>query len=162
MEEHSEKRRLEIAAVQIFLQHYNRLRKTNYRLLSMQERPDAVVIDTSHRKMGIEVAHLFYGPNEAKVLLGRYDLDNLRSIQSLQHLLQELQRILDRKFAKGQTYEFNHPMLLVIRSASPVFHGEELAPVITQLSVTSGVFQEIWLLARDEEEPGWPFLIQIA
>ena len=157
----NEKRLMEMAAIQIFLQHYNQITGSDYRLLRMQERPDALITNSQGVIRGIEVTHLFYEPYEAKMLLGRSENDYLHTTQYIQHLMSELQRILDRKMEKGATYEFEMPMILVIRSASPVFFGEDFFHRIQDLNIKPGIFSEIWLLVRKNENPGWPDMIQI-
>lgn len=157
----NEKRLMEIAAIQIFLQHYNQINGSDYSLLRMQERPDALITNSQGVILGIEVTHLFYEPYEAKMLLGRSEDDYLHTTQYMEHLIAELQRILDRKMEKGTTYEFEMPMILVIRSASPVFFGEDFLYRVQDLHIKPEIFKEIWLLVRENENPGWPNMIQI-
>ena len=81
----NEKRLMEIAAIQIFLQHYNQINGSDYSLLRMQERPDALITNSQGVILGIEVTHLFYEPYEAKMLLGRSEDDYLHTTQYMEH-----------------------------------------------------------------------------
>lgn len=43
----------------------------DYRLVCQQERPDAIIEASDRKKLGLEIAHLFYDDLEAKILLGK-------------------------------------------------------------------------------------------
>lgn len=64
----TEKRALEKGAVVWFLRHYNALTHKDYRLVCQQERPDAIVEASDKSALGLEIAHLFYDSEEARML----------------------------------------------------------------------------------------------
>lgn len=155
-----EKRALERWAVEWFLRHYNILTGLDFKLVCQQERPDAIVRASDESSLGIEIAHLFYDSLEAKMLLGRADTW-LHNIESLDEVVKRLNDILSKKREKGLTYSCLFPISLLIRSASPVFTGPDFMKIIDRLEVPDGIYQGVWLLAKDNDVKGWPYMIRL-
>lgn len=68
-----EKFALENATVDIFLNLFNFNHKDQYILVERRESPDFILKGLNGELLGLEVAHLFYDSEEAKMLLGRSD-----------------------------------------------------------------------------------------
>lgn len=161
MNSHShEKHALEKAAIDLFVPLYNARFGKQYRLVEMRDRPDALLEAEDGTRIGLEVAHLFYpGGREAKILLGR--ANGLHGLQTLGKLVNGLNDLLDKKVEKRLGYTCSYPISLLIRSASPIWSGSDFNGVQHMLRVPAEVYHEIWLLAQDNQIPGWPHLIRL-
>lgn len=155
-----EKRALEKWAVEWFLRHYNVITGKEFQLICQQERPDAIIQASDESALGLEIAHLFYDSLEAKMLLGRSDTW-LHEIENFEELIKRLNEILRKKEEKGRTYSCLFPVSLLIRSASPVFTGPEFLKISDRLEVPQGIYEAVWLLAKDNDMKGWPYLIRL-
>lgn len=161
MSRFDEKTALELAAVEWFLQQYNRVVNRDFKIIAKQERPDVVVQASDGSLLGIEVAHLFYDGQEAKILLGRAE-NPVHEEEDFEFMVKQLERLLNKKLRVGQTYEWEAPLILLIRSASPLFTGADFARGIKQISAPVGIYNEIWLLARDSKiNIGWQDLLRL-
>lgn len=155
----SEKKKLEEAACRYFLDVYNRQQGTNFRIARHGDRPDFLIED-GEQTLGLEVTHLYYGGKEAQILLGRSDkLDS--GVQIFSTLTENLNALLADKAHQAQGYDISHPVILVIRVASPVFNDEDFAGLADETKVPGNLFTEIWLLARDDETGSWMGLEQL-
>ena len=155
-----EKHALEKAAISWFIQQYNAARNKNYYLLCQQERPDALLANPDGQTIGLEIAHLFYDYQEAKLLLGRSE-PVLHGVETLRRLICRLNQLIVKKHEVGSAYCWENPLLLLIRCASPVFTAEDFTDVHDYLEVPRGVYDEIWMLVRDSETQGWSHLIRL-
>lgn len=156
-----EKRTLEKAAVEWFLFHYNAITHKDFRLVCQQERPDAIIKASDNTHLGIEIAHLFYDALEAKILLGK-TRTNFHGPERFSYLMDRLNEILSRKGELGRTYCCPFPISLLIRSASTIFDGPDFENARSLIKVPQGVFDSIWLLARDDESEVWTHLIRLS
>jgi hypothetical protein len=149
MEKHNkEKRALERAAVHHFLRIYNQNHEIRYRLLYQHDKPDAVLQDSKQRKLGLEITHLFYDAEEAKMLLGRSNR-TAHGPETLDNWLAELNGLIRKKEEKRHGYESSYPISLLIRNASPVFGMSDLLNAKDGVYRPSNLFQQIWFLSRD-------------
>jgi len=159
--QHNEKRALERAAAEWFLQRYNELVHKVFRITILQERPDVVVEAADGTVIGIEVTHLYYDDLEAKMLLGR-SVEEFHRPENFTELLDQLDRLLKKKLEVGRKYPWDHPLFLIIRSVSPVFTGEDFAGIEKYVALPTGIYDEIWLLVRDEvNDEDWSDLIRL-
>ncbi|MTI65500.1 MAG: hypothetical protein FH753_02755 [Firmicutes bacterium] len=158
MNEHDRvKKRLEKTAIDLFLTNYNKITKKNYILLRQQEIPDAIIIDDEGFKLGLEITHLFYDSTEAKMLLGR--TENIEhKIEDINKLIDRLNRLLKKKRLIGPSYITEHPCILLVRNASPIFHISDFKENIDKIKIPKGVFKEIWLLTRDPIRFKWSLI----
>jgi hypothetical protein len=148
MKNDHEKRALERAAVKILIEIYNRNHDNKLRLLYQQERPDAVLQDSYHRKIGMEITHLFYDSEEAKRLLGR-SIDNIRKLEVIETLIEELNNRIIRKESKIDSYSTAYPIALIIRNVSPAFGMSHILSAKPLIYKPLGKFTNIWLISRD-------------
>lgn len=148
-----EKLQLERDAISIFVRIYNRNNPVKLRLLYQQERPDAVLQDAGRRKSGLEVTHLFYDSEEAKMLFGRSN-ESSCSLESLDILVEELNKRIERKERKIADYSQDSadPVSLLIRNASPVFGMSNILAVKDRLRKPQSAFAHMWFLSRDHTE----------
>lgn len=94
MKNHNEeKSALENAAVDIFLKLFNINHKDQYELVERRESPDFVLKSSKGELLGLEVAHLFYDPEEAKMLLGR-SANKMHGIEIFNDLLSAFNSLL--------------------------------------------------------------------
>ncbi|MCS7462230.1 hypothetical protein N0M98_18990 [Paenibacillus doosanensis] len=143
-----EKRDLERAAVKIWIDIYNRNHDNKLRLLYQRERPDAVIQDSRQRLMGVEITHLFYDSEEAKMLLGRSQT-NTHSNEVVEMLVKELNNRIRIKESKIDTYASDYPISLLIRNASPAFGMSDILAVKHLIYKPRGKFVQVWFLSRD-------------
>lgn len=143
-----EKRDLERAAVKIFIDIYNRNHPTKLRLLYQRDKPDAVLQDSNRRKLGVEITHLFYDSEEAKMLLGR-SKGNPHSDEVVELLIKELNNRIIKKEAKIESYSTEYPISLIIRNASPSFGMSDILSVKHLIYKPRGKFVNVWFVSRD-------------
>lgn len=146
-----EKLQLEREAIKFFLQIYNRNHTVKQRLLYQQERPDAVLQDARRQKSGLEVTHLFYDSAEAKMLFGRSN-EPWCSLESLDILVDELNKRIERKEQKIAGYSHDYPVSLLIRNASPAFGMSDILAVKDRIRKPQPAFEQMWFLSRDGTE----------
>ena len=148
-----EKKRLEKAACRYFLDAYNREQGTNFKIVKHGDRPDLTAQD-GDKTLGIEITHLYYGDEEAMELLGKLDKVSPQ-VQIFSTLVENLNALLFDKTEQAKGYDFSHPVILVIRVASPIFSDEDFDHLKENIVVPESLFREIWLLARDDQTGNW-------
>lgn len=146
-----EKLHLEREAISIFVNIYNRNHPVKLRLLYQQEKPDAVLQNAKRQKLGLEVTHLFFGSEEAKMLFGRSQ-ETSCSLESLDVLVEELNKRIARKEQKINGYSHDYPVALLIRNASPVFGMSNILAVKGRIRKPQPYFTHTWFLSRDGSE----------
>ena len=68
----NEKQNLELAACTYFIDSYNTIHRTSFQLIAHQDKPDCLLQDVvTGEQVGVEVTHLYYDTEEAKMVLGR-------------------------------------------------------------------------------------------
>ncbi|MCD1262033.1 hypothetical protein B5M42_024950 [Paenibacillus athensensis] len=148
-----EKKAMELAAVDIFLELHNLNYKRQMELLHMQERPDAVLRDTSGGLLGMEVTHLFYDNEEARQLMGN-SRQVLPGSEQLEHFVQEINRRIRIKEEKLRDYSHDYPCALLIRNVSTMYGMSDVLRKKQLLHKPGGHFTHVWLLSRDFT-PDW-------
>lgn len=144
-----EKRRLEKAAIELFVRCFKEEYGKEYRLVQQQERPDAIVEDEDGNRLGIEVTYLFYDVIEVKMLLGRSEQES-HEPENLEEYIKVLNSLLEKKAKAGKGYSTDYPCSLLIRSASPIWTKEDFGRISSKIKAPQSQFKEIWLLTRDK------------
>ena len=147
------KRRLEREAIQLFLRQYNKTANSPLRLLYQREKPDAVLMDSHGRKLGMEITHLFYSEEEARQMFQQRHRSFV-CIDSFQHLLDGLNQQLARKEAKSVGYSRKYPLALLIRNMSPHFGWSDFEREWDRITFTSKAFMYVWLLVKEHAAAG--------
>ena len=151
----NEKKKLEKLAGKYFLNSYNELLKTDFKIKTQREKPDLEIIDeNTNIILGVEITHLYYGTEEAKILFGR-TTQSMSSIMEPGNLIENLNGLLAEKANQVKNYDFPHKILLVIRVASRIFNKSDFDEVEKDIIVPPNIFSEIWLLPRDFQGRGW-------
>ncbi|MFC1938703.1 hypothetical protein ACFLWM_00910 [Chloroflexota bacterium] len=141
-----EKTKLEKSALIIFLEIYNRLNGTNLEFEKHCDRPDIIVKDRiSKQELGIEVKHLPYDEDEAKILLGR-SISPIHSLMSSAKLIEKLNNLLKEATETARKYEFKNKMFLIIRVASRIFDKQDFELHKEDIQIPPNIFSEIWLV----------------
>lgn len=148
---YQEKRDLEREAVKIFIDIYNQNHANKLRLLYQRERPDAVLQDSFQNKIGVEITHLFYDSEEAKMLLGR-SKESVHSHEVIEMLINELNKRIQTKEIKIDKYSTSHPIALIIRNASRAFGMSDILNAKELIYKPQGKFTHIWFISRDGTE----------
>ncbi|URJ58873.3 hypothetical protein [Paenibacillus polymyxa] len=115
-----EKSALEEVAISIFIDLYNFNRQDDLKVVKKQECPDYILKNTKEDFIGIEVTHLFYDPEEAKMLLGR-STKEFHGLENSTHYIETLNELLKQKEKKIDKYNAVYPVALLVRNASPVY-----------------------------------------
>ncbi len=147
--------RLEKAALNHFLETYNRLSGTHLEFEKHRDRPDFIVKDRmSKQELGIEVKHLYYDEDEAKTLLNR-STSSTHSLMSSTKLVEKLNDLLKEAIETARKYEFRNKMFLIIRVASPIFDKQDFELHEEDVQLPPDIFSEIWLIFRDTSKGTW-------
>jgi hypothetical protein len=154
-----EKYRLEVAAIKLFINISSAGRGINYNIITKYESPDFILEDESGNILGVEVTHIFYDSEEAKMLLGRSD-KKTHGLENLDTYIEELNSVLKKKGEKGNNYEFDYPLLLLIRNASPFWGLNDIEQSLDKLLVPIGIYKEIWMLTRNNSSKWYLVRIQ--
>ncbi|RLC36773.1 hypothetical protein DRH29_03825 [candidate division Kazan bacterium] len=155
----AEKKKLEKAAFDYFIKSYNLFNGTNFQFNKHSDKPDFIAEDDG-QMLGVEVTHLFYDDNEAKILLGRAD-KRISGIMKADELIKTLNIKLADKVEQAAKYDFKNRMILVIRVASPVFDKSDFDREENSIKVPQSVFSEIWMLFYDTNTQSWSDLKQL-
>lgn len=145
----NQKQRLERSVLDRFLEAYNQLNGTHLRFRKHSDKPDFIAEDsTCNHVIGIEVTHLYYDPDEAKILLGRSSKNNHDSMYA-NELIVTLNKRLQNKTESARKYKFKHKMLLIVGVASPIFDKSTFDRYGEDIIIPAGVFDEVWLVFRN-------------
>ncbi|OKP88503.1 hypothetical protein A3844_07315 [Paenibacillus helianthi] len=154
MKNHSdEKYALENAALGIFLNLFNLNHKDQLKLVEKRESPDFVLENLKGELLGLEVAHLFYDSEEAKMILGRSNND-LHGIEIYENFISALNHLLKQKEKKILKYENTYPTALLIRNASPIF-GMSCLLRNKNLIYKPRVYNNVWFVSKDGNYNDW-------
>lgn len=148
-----EKIALENSTINIFLNLFNTNHQEQYELYERRESPDFVLKSLTGELLGLEVAHLFYDPEEAMMLLGRSNKKS-HGIEMLDGLLYELNRLLKQKEIKVLKYTSIYPTSLVIRNASPIFGMSDLLKEKKKIIKVNN-YENVWFVSRDGNNNEW-------
>lgn len=153
-----EKLRLEEDAIDLFVNISRTDRGINYSIVAKQESPDFILADEFGNTIGVEVTHIFYDSEEAKMLFGRSD-KKTHELEKLENFIDELNTALKKKGEKGNNYDFDYPLSLLIKNASPFWGLRDIEHSLDKLQVPMGIYREIWLLTKDNSSK-W-YLVKI-
>lgn len=147
-----EKWALEREAAQTFIAAYNELNHSHFTLTKHTDKPDFVATEKdTNQTVGVEITHLFYDDEEAKLLLDRSEHNYLELVETGE-LINVLNKRLATKAEKGSKYDFSEPMILVVRVASPLVTKSDFEKLGQQVVVPESVFEHIWILFRDDTD----------
>lgn len=156
-----EKERIEREALAFFLRLYNRKFHRKYRLLVKRERPDFEVRDRfSGDVVGVEVSHIFHDKKEAMMMLGR-DPSLIHGIITAKDHVDVLMEILKKKAQKIWGYDFDGPILLVLRDFSRIFSARILFDARLGLKVPASGYLQIWYMGRSRPWKKWDTLVRL-
>lgn len=148
-----EKKALERTAIDIFVELYNLNHQLPFRLLQQQEKPDALLEDADLNKKGLEVTHLFYDTEEARLMMSRSEL-TLPGTEMPDRFIQSINDRVRSKVEKFADYSHDYPCALLIRNLSLFFGMSDVLRRKEKLKLPRGHFTEVWLLSRDFT-PDW-------
>ncbi|MDA8440843.1 MAG: hypothetical protein M0Z55_00490 [Peptococcaceae bacterium] len=152
-----EKWLLEQNAAENFVQALNARSGTAYRVLLHSDRPDVVIEDVqSCHKIWVEVAHLFYDAEEARILLGRSD--GRHSEENIKIYIYRLNQLLQQKSEKASGYSYAGDLALLIRVASPIFGVEDFNQYEKLIELPISPYTYIWLLFFDFASQKWDII----
>lgn len=154
----SEKTELEEAACNYFIDAYNQRRGTAFKIKQHRDKPDFVVEDpVSGQVVGIEITHLYYDPEDAKMLLGRSNkkLHEPHGPMNDTDWIDTLSTRLQEKDLAGREYNFEHRMFLVVRVAPSPFDKSTLQMYEDDIVIPPSAFDEIWLLLYASSRQAW-------
>jgi hypothetical protein len=148
-----EKKALEQAAIDIFLELYNANNEVILQLVQQQEKPDALLEDAMNNRIGLEVTHLFYDTEEARLMMSRSELTKPGE-EVLDTFIKVINDRIHSKEQKFQDYSHDYPCMLLIRNISLLFGMSDVLGQKHKLVLPRGQFTQVWLLSRDFT-PDW-------
>jgi hypothetical protein len=151
-----EKTLLEDYAINYMIEDYERQTGLKYKIISRQEGPDAI-IEVNGNRMGLEITHLYYDRDEAKILLGRSEYKK-HGLERFDRFIYELNELLQKKAIKSYTYNCDYPVSLLIRNCSPIFGLSDFRNSIEHISIPDNKYLNIWFLSRDDNDSLWRLL----
>jgi hypothetical protein len=151
-----EKTLLEDYALKYLIEDYERQTGLKCKVISRQEGPDAV-IEINGNRIGLEITHLYYDREEAKILLGRSDYKQ-HGLERFDTLIYELNELLKKKAMKSYTYNCDYPVSLLIRNGSPIFGLSDFRNSIDHIYIPDNRYLNIWFLSRDDNDSRWRLL----
>lgn len=156
-----EKERIEREALAYFLRLYNRTHDARYKMTVKREKPDFEIEDKQKKShVAVEVSHIFHDKKEAMMFLGRDDSE-IHGIITAEDHVKVLMRILKQKAVKIYGYDFDGPIILVIRDYSKIFNEQDLFDPKLGLKVPASKYHEIWYLSRSKPVKKWDLLVQL-
>lgn len=143
-----EKYQLEKSAMDLFIEIYNKNFENQLRIFQKQERPDFLLLDSEDNQIGMEIAHVFYDPLEAQILLNRSS--DIRRIEYFNNFKSEFNKVLINKCKKREKFICNYPCSLLIKNTSEVFTSEDIKKALQSISsIPNNQYKDIWVLSRN-------------
>jgi hypothetical protein len=134
----------------------------SFEIVEHADRPDIVIEDpTSGMRIGVEVTHLFYDSDEARMIFGR-SLNTERPPENIEECIRRLNALLLQKAEKAHGYDHEAPLALLIRVVSQVFKREDFQANMAKINVPASDFRYIWLLFYDFSLRRWLNLEQLS
>lgn len=156
-ESHSkEKTLLEEYALKYFIEDYERQTGIKGIIISRQEGPDAVV-EINGVRVGLEITHLYYDKDEAKMLFGRSE-NKQHGLERFDRLIYELNELLQKKAIKSFTYNCEYQVSLLIRNGSPIYGLTDFKKSQDNILIPHNKYLNIWFLSRDDNDSCWRLL----
>jgi hypothetical protein len=158
VEHNAFKEGLELGAINTFLEIYNTENQHGYRLVKLDDKPDAIIATTTDDEIGVEIVHIYYDPHEAKLLKGE-TISPMSTLQSLSaqvdhrpSLLDTLNKEITKKVQKRQNYAHFKVVCLLIRIISPIFGVSDFNRHLQDgdIKIPTEIFDTIWLLAWED------------
>lgn len=136
-----------------FLELYNINNPIALQMVRQQEKPDALLVDANNELIGLEVTHLFYDMEEARLMMSRSELTK-PGAEVLDNFIKVINDRIVSKEHKLQDYSHEYPCMLLIRNVSLLFGMSDVLSFKHKLVPPSGMFTQVWLLSRDFT-PDW-------
>ena len=157
-----EKQELELAACTYFIHSYNAIHRTNFELIAHQDKPDCLLQDVVTREhVGVEVTHLYYDRNEAKMVLGRLPKQPY-GVMTLDQYIEKLNAEMAKKANRAAKYNHEGKLILLIRVASPIFDKQDFEMYEEDIVVPKlNTFAEIWLLFCSANTKSFSDMLQL-
>ena len=156
-----EKWLIEESAALALVEILNFQQGTSYEIFMHADRPDIVIENQlDGTRLGVEVTHLFYDSEEARLIFGRSH-EQSHPPEYIEEYIRRLNALLQQKSVKAKGYNHEYPLALLIRVVSPLFHKGDFQAYASRIVVPPSDFQIIWLLFYDFLEQRWTLLEQL-
>ncbi|MDP4161114.1 MAG: hypothetical protein Q8911_15370 [Bacillota bacterium] len=157
----NEKWLIEEGAALALVETLNLQQGTNYEILKHGDRPDIVIENKlDGTRLGVEVTHLFYDAEEARLVFGRSRKQD-HPPEYIEEYIRRLNALLQQKSEKAKGYNHEYPLALLVRVVSPVFHMYDFKAYASRIVVPPSDFKIIWLLFYDFKKRRWTLLEQL-
>ena len=134
---------------------------TSYVIVLHADRPDIVIENQSDgTRLGVEVTHLFYDSDEARIVFGRSH-EAGHPPEYIEEYIRRLNALLQQKSEKAKGYSHDYPLALLIRVVSPLFHMYDFKAYESRIIVPPSDFKIIWLMFYDFLVRSWTILEQL-
>lgn len=153
-----EKWLLEESAAEALVEILNTQQGENFNIFQHTDRPDFVIENQKDgTRIGVEVTHLFYDSEEARLIFGRSP-EHEHPPEYIEEYIRRLNVLLQQKSVKVKGYSHEYSLALLIRVVSPLFHMYDFEIYASSIVVPPSDFQIIWLLFYDFLEHRWTIL----
>lgn len=149
-----EKKKLEKSALEYFIKAYPK----KLDIVKHKDKPDFTLEDPLDKsKIGVEVAHLYYDHEEAKILFRR-STNKMHKTMSIDGLIKKLNNLLVDKINKLNQYTDHKKNFLIIRVASPIFDLSSFKMYSAEIHCPPNNYSEIWLILDSNDNQRWTAL----
>jgi len=156
-----EKWLIEESAALALVEILNFRQGTSYEIFTHADRPDIVIENRQDgSRLGVEVTHLFYDSEEARLVFGRSS-ELGHPAEDIEEYIRRLNALLQQKSEKAKGYNHEYPLALLIRVVSPLFHRYDFKVYASRIVVPLSDFVIIWLMFYDFLERRWTILEQL-
>lgn len=143
-----EKYQLEKSAMDLFIDIYNKNFEDKLKIFQKQESPDFLLVDYENNLLGMEVAHAFYDPLEAQILLNRSNKIS-HGLENFNNFFGEFNKLIIKKCKVGEKFLCDYPYSLLIKNASPIFTSEDIEGSFHNIDIPNNQYKDIWILSRN-------------
>lgn len=143
----------EVAILERFLIAYRKRFGVELTNIIHRDKPDFEVINPlTQERIGIEITGVYQNEKEAKIQYGA--VDDWEIFQgSTEELLESLNRRLDGKARKCESYRYEGRIFLVIWLGSLVFNQKyDVDFIRREIVIPKNAYSEIWLVIRERED----------
>lgn len=141
-----EKELLEEFAIKYFINQLSRIENNPYTIVEHTDKPDFIIQNEKSREiLAVEIAHLYYDQEEAKMIFGR----SKRKVHSGEYgemYIQRLNSLIADKIKKYGNYDFAGNIILVIRVTSRVFDLNLFRQYYDLIEIPGNMYSQICLI----------------
>lgn len=157
----NEKQWLEESLINYFTSVINTIFNFSFFVVTHRDRPDFIIKEPYRNKIfGVEVTNLYYDEEDAKEILGRGNINHPK-IETIEHYIYMLNKLLEKKSRKAEGYDQNHELILLIGITSQLFTREDFENSREDIIIPQNRYSIICLVFFNESNQNWEDLMFI-